>query len=361
MTDYYEVLGVSRTASEDEIKKAYRRLAHKYHPDKPDGNEQKFKEINEAYQTLSNKDKRAQYDRFGRVFGEGGIPHPEWGNFGFNPGGFNWKFEDDMFDLGDVLEDLFVHFGGPRRQTYTQGADIEFLIQISLEEAFQGTKSKVKFKTMIACDSCNGLGYDKGAGFSNCSLCQGRGEIREEKKTFFGHFAQVKICPDCHGRGEIPNKICRVCKGEGRVSGEREVEIDINPGVEDGQIIKVKGAGEAGERESASGDLYVTVKIKPHAVFERIKNDLYMTKEVKVTDALLGKKIKIKDINGENFSVSIPGEFNFKDKFRVSGRGMPALGFGATRGDLYISFTLKMPKKLSEKAKKLLGELEEEL
>ncbi|OGG40055.1 hypothetical protein A2116_00190 [Candidatus Jorgensenbacteria bacterium GWA1_49_17] len=363
MSDYYEILGVSKAASEDEIKKAYRKLAHKYHPDKPDGNEQKFKEINEAYQVLSNKDKRAQYDRFGRVFTEGGIPHgAEWGNFGFNPGGFNWRFDDDMFDLGDVLENLFVQFGGgPRRQTYTQGSDIEIVTQISLEEAFRGVKPEMEFKTQINCESCNGLGYDKGAGFSNCSLCQGRGEIREEKKTFFGHFAQVKTCPDCRGRGEIPKKICVDCKGLGRITGKRKVAIEISPGVEDGQIIKVKGAGEAGERESASGDLYVAVKVKPHAVFERIKNDLYTTKEVRITEALLGKKIKFKDVNGESFGVSVPGDFNFKDKLRVSGRGMPVFGFGATRGDLYISFTLKTPKKLSEKAKKLLGELEEEL
>ncbi len=363
MTDYYKTLGVTKSASEDEIKKAYRKLAHKYHPDKPEGNEQKFKEINEAYQILSNKEKRAQYDRFGRVFSVGGGPAYGGDGFGFEgfPGGFNWRFDEDMFDLGDMLENLFVHFGGPRRQTYTQGADIEFSVQVSLEEAFSGTKSKAKFKTMIACDSCKGLGYDESAGFSGCSLCQGRGEIKEEKKTFFGHFAQVKTCPDCRGRGEAPNRVCRDCKGLGRVVGEKEVDIGINPGVEDGQIIKVKGAGEAGERESSGGDLYVTVKIKPHPVFERIKNDLYMTKEVRVTDALLGRKIKIKDINGENFNVSIPSDFNFKDKLRVPGRGMPIFGFSSSRGDLYISFTLKTPKKLSEKAKKLLGELEEEL
>jgi molecular chaperone DnaJ len=357
MTDYYQILGVSKTASEEEIKKAYRKLAHKFHPDKPGGDEQRFKEINEAYQVLSNKEKRAQYDRFGRVWSDGGAAG-QW-----PPGGMNWgdvNF-DDVFDLGDVLENLFVHFGGPKRRTYTQGSDIEVINQISLEEAFQGIKSKIKFKTMVSCEVCNGLGYEKGAGHSSCSLCQGRGEIREEKRTFFGHFAQVKICPDCRGRGEVPNKVCKDCKGLGRVAGEREVEIDISPGVEDGQIIKVKGAGEAGEREGGSGDLYVTVKILPHPVFARDKNDLYITKEVKFTDALLGKKIKIKDINGETFEVSVPGEFNFKDKLRVPGRGMPIFGFGATRGDLYITFALKTPKKLSKKAQDLLRDLEGEL
>ncbi len=352
MNDYYKILGVEKGASEDEIKKAYRQLAHKYHPDKPDGDEGKFKEVNEAYQVLGNEEKRAQYDRFGRVFAEGG---------GWPSGASGFRFDEDMFDLGDILENIFVNFGGPRRQTYTQGSDIEITAQISLEEAFQGTKPEIKFKTMVACDSCSGFGYEKEAGFSNCSLCQGRGEIREEKKTFFGHFAQVKACPDCRGRGETPNKVCIDCKGLGRVSGERKVTIEISPGVEDGQIIKVKGAGETGERESANGDLYVMVKIKSHPVFERIKNDIYLTKKAKITDALLGKKINFKDINGESFGISIPGDFNFKDKFRVPGRGMPIFGFGTTRGDLYISFALKTPKKLSKKAEKLLKELEGEL
>lgn len=354
MHDYYQILGVSKTASEEEIKKAYRKLAHKYHPDKPGGDEKKFKEINEAYQVLSNREKRAQYDRFGRVFAEGG---------GWPPGGMNWGdfgFED-MFDLGDMLENLFVHFGGPRRQTYTQGSDIELMEEITLEEAFRGKKSKIRFGTMVTCGHCDGFGYDKHAGFSKCSLCQGRGEIKEEKRTFFGHFAQVKTCPDCRGRSEIPNKVCEICKGLGRNSGEREVEIEINPGVEDGQIIKVKGAGEAGERESAAGDLYLTVKLKPHEHFTRIKNDLYLTKEVKITDALLGKKIRLKDINGESFSVSVPEDFNFKDKLRVPGRGMPIFGLGSTRGDLYVTFTLKTPKKLSPKTRKLLEELDGEI
>jgi len=363
--DYYKILGVERGASEEEIKKAYRKLAHKYHPDKPEGDEEKFKEINEAYQILGNKEKRSQYDRFGRVFSGGGSPYGgegfggvNWGNFG---GADGFRFDEDMFDLGDILENIFVNFGGPRRQTYTQGSDIEMMMEISLEDAFRGVKSQITFKTKIKCESCNGFGYDKKEGFSNCTRCQGRGEIKEEKKTFFGHFAQVKACPDCRGRGEVANKICSDCKGLGRISGERKVDIEISPGVESGQIIKVKGAGEAGEREAAVGDLYVTVKIKPHPVFERIKNDLFLTKEIKITDALLGNKIRLKDINGEMFNVSVPADFNFKDKFRVPGRGMPVFGFGANRGDLYISFALKTPKKLSDKAKKLLEELGGEL
>lgn len=367
MDDYYKILGVTKNASDEEIKKAYRRLAHKYHPDKPDGDEKMFKKINEAYQVLSNKEKRAQYDRFGRVFSTGGGPAYggegfNWDNFDFGAGGnYRFDFGEDMFDLNSILENLFANFGGSKRQTYTHGSDIEITKEITLSEAFHGINSKVKFKTYIPCKFCQGLGYDKSKGFAGCSLCQGRGEVKEQRKTFFGHFAQIKTCPTCRGRGEVPNKICDVCGGSGRILGEREVAFEVSPGVEDGQLIKVKGAGETGERGGAKGDLYITIRIKPHPVFRREKADLYMTKEVKFTDALLGRKIRIKDISGEEFEVVIPQNFDFKDKLRVPGRGMPIFGFGASRGDLYISFTLKTPKKLSAKAKKLLEDLEGEL
>ncbi len=365
MDDYYKILGVSKNASEEEIKRAYRKLAHKYHPDKPGGDEKKFKEINEAYQVLSNPEKRAQYDRFGRV-SPGGVPHWKgfnWEDFGFGGGGSSWRFDfgDEIFDFGDVLENLFVHFGGPRRKTYTHGSDIEVQKEISLEEAFRGTKSKISYPTYLRCDSCAGLGYDKSKGLTTCLTCQGRGEVKEEKKTFFGHFSQIKTCPRCGGRGELPNKPCEVCKGAGRIPGKREAIIDISPGIEDGQIIKVKGAGEAGERGGATGDLYVTVKVKPHPYFTRDRNNLYLTQEIGFVDAILGRKIKLKDISGEIFEVAIPPGFNFKEKLRVPGRGMPTFGFRGSRGDLYISFTVKTPKRLSEKAKKLLEELEGEL
>ncbi|MCP6719867.1 MAG: molecular chaperone DnaJ [Patescibacteria group bacterium] len=354
--DYYKVLGVSKDASNEDIKKAYRQLAHKYHPDKSGGNEKKFKEVNEAYQVLSNKEKKAQYDRFGGVFEgtPGGAPYRQAG-FGE---GWNVDFGGDMVDLSDVLESLFGQFGGQRRQTYTHGSDIETLQEISLEEAYKGLKRTISLKTYISCDACKGLGHDKSKGFTTCTVCQGRGEIKEQKRTFFGNFAQVKSCPKCSGRGEMPNKPCEVCEGAARVLGMKEIIIDINPGVENGQIIKVSGAGEAGEREGSNGDLYVVIKVKPHPVFSRNKRDLLMEREISFTDALLGRKIKIEDINGETFEVSMPQEFNVKDKLRVPGRGMPVFGLIHNRGDLYISFTLKTPKKLSTKAKKLLEDLE---
>ncbi len=359
--DYYKILGVTKEASEEEIKKAYRRLAHKYHPDKPGGDGERFKKINEAYQVLSNKEKRSQYDRFGGVFPGGGEGYET--PFGGFPG-FNWNFDfgDETFDWGDVFDNFFSQFkGGVRRQTYTAGSDVEVRQEITLEEAFRGLRKKINFRTNLACEECGGLGYDKAKGLVSCSVCQGRGEIKEQKKTFFGNFAQIKTCPACFGRGEVPNSSCPVCSGVGRISGLREVSINVNAGVEDGQLIKVPGAGEDGERGGKAGDLYVVVNVKSHPVFSRQKNDLYLTVETRLTDAMLGKEIKLKDVGGEHFAVRVPPEFDFKEKLRVPERGMPVFGMSGKRGDLYVSFSLKTPKKISSKAKRLLEDLDGEL
>jgi len=370
--DYYKVLGVKPGASAEEIKKAYRRLAHQHHPDKIHGNEAKFKEINEAYQVLSNNEKRSQYDRFGQVFEGGpayggGGPMPGWENFGFGGDGFRWNVDlgNDLGDLGEVFESIFEQFGGrPRRQTYTRGSDIELIQELTLEQAFAGLKRKIKYNTYVPCGTCGGAGYDKNKGFTVCSVCQGKGEIREQRKTFFGNFFQVKSCPDCRGRGEKPNASCKACKSTGRILGVREAAVEIAPGVEDGQVIKIAGMGEAGEQGTAAGDLYVIVKVKAHPVFERKKDDLYMSKDISITEAALGKEIEIKDIGGRNFHIQIPAGFSLKDKLRISSRGMPrfgAFGGSSSRGDLYISFNLKTPKHLSAQAKKLLEDLDKEL
>jgi molecular chaperone DnaJ len=370
--DYYKILGVSKAATEEEIKTAYRKLAHQHHPDKQGGNEAKFKEINEAYQILSNKEKRSQYDRFGQVF-EGGMPGGagpfpggfDFSGFGFGgqPGGqgFNWSAGGEPGDLNDIFETIFEQFGGGRRrQTYAQGSDVEIVQDISLEDAFRGLRRSLNFKTYLVCDACQGLGHDKTKGFSTCGICGGRGEINVERKTFFGQFAQVKTCPDCSGSGQIPKSPCSKCKGKGRTFGSKEVTVAIAPGVEDGQIIKINGAGEAGERQSSTGDLYVVVKIKPHSVFTRKKEDLYVTKDISVAEALLGKDIHMTDVSGEKFLVRIPGGFSLQEKMKVPHRGMPKFG-SSSRGDLYISFDLKLPKHVSGKAKKLLEDLEGEL
>lgn len=368
MKDYYKILGVARAASDEEIKKAYRKLAHQYHPDKAGGDERKFKEINEAYQVLSDRIKRANYDRFGTAEPMGGFPgggqEPFWGGF---QGGEPWEGfgfnvdgnQGDFADIGNIFESFFEGLGvKPRRRTYERGSDLEIVEEIALEEAFRGAQKTLRVKTLVRCESCAGQGADTKAGFTACSRCAGQGEIREQKKTFFGSFSQVKICDTCRGTGQIPNKICVACRGMGRISAEREIKLDILPGVEDGQLIKVSGAGEAGEKGTAAGDLYVRIKIKQNPIFERRSADLIVKKELKVLDLLLGKKIEVPTINGGKIHVEIPAHFNLKENLRIPEEGMPRFGsYG--RGDLLVSFIIKAPKKLNPRAKKILEDLGE--
>lgn len=361
--DYYKILGVAKGASEDEIKKAYRRLAHQHHPDKSGGNEAKFKEVNEAYQVLGNKEKRTQYDRFGQVFE--GAPSAysgqnPFGGFGFNPEGFRVNMED-FGDFGDIFEGMFDQFGGGRRrETYKRGSDVEVVAELTLEEAFHGVKRTIRFTTAVTCTKCKGIGYDKAKGTTQCGTCKGKGEVREARRTFFGNFTQVRSCPTCKGRGETPNEECKLCGGTGRTTGAQEVEIQIAAGVEDGQIIKVTGRGEAGEQGASAGDLYVIVRVKPSALFERKRADLFASHEIKLTDLALGKSFEIAGVDGEHIKVEIPSGFDIHELLKVQGKGMPRFGsFG--RGDIYLTLRIQTPKKVSAKAKKLLEELEKEL
>lgn len=379
MADYYKILGINKNASEEEIKKAFRRLAHKYHPDKKGGDEKKFKEINEAYQVLSDKNKRAQYDRFGRVFSAGGGPAfgGEWpfgaaqggpfGGFDFSGAGpgFGFEFDPEMFggfsDLGDIFDAFFEGIGvKEKRRTYRRGSDVEVITEISLEEAFRGTEKEIVYHVAVRCEKCKGVGYDEKAGVEKCPVCDGRGEIKETRQTFFGSFTQVKTCKKCFGTGKIPKKVCEVCRGSGKVMGERRVKIEIRPGTADNQIIHIKGGGEAGERGTGEGDLYVRIKIKPHPVFERRGDDLLIKKEVRFIDLLLGKKIEIPMISVNKLKVEIPANFDLKNPLRIPGEGMPKFsGYG--RGDLIVDLSVKTPKKLNEKVRKILEDLEEEI
>jgi len=358
--DYYKILGVGKTATEEEIKKAYRRLAHQHHPDKAGGDESKFKEINEAYQILSDKKKRQSYDQFGtadHMHGFGGGQGFSWDGFG----GFDAQGFGDVGDFGDVFDSLFENLGvRPRRRTYAHGSDLEVKEEITLEDVLKGTVKHLRFATLGTCEACKGKGADSEAGSSPCSACGGRGEVRVEKKTFFGSFSQVKSCTQCHGTGQIPKKVCRACEGNGRKTVSREVDVEILPGIEDNQLIKVKGMGEAGERGSASGDLYVRVRVKPHPVFERRGDNLVVKRELKLVDILLGRKFDVPTISGGVFHIEIPPHFNLKEPFRVPGEGMPRFGVYG-RGDLLVDFILKAPKKIGTKARKALEDLGEEL
>lgn len=352
MRDYYEVLGVSRDASAEDIKKAYRRLAHQYHPDKNSGDDKKFKEINEAYQVLSSEDKRRQYDSFGRVF-EGGSP------FGSGQG-FNWDVNvggfEDLGNLGDIFSTLFEGFGiGQKRRTYKRGADIEAIAEISLEDAQQGKVFDLAYSTYGVCKTCEGVGHERGVNFKKCNYCGGQGQIKETRSTFFGSYSQVNTCPSCRGAGEMPEKLCPQCKGSGRVEEKRSARVDIRSGVENNQIVKLKEMGEAGENNAGSGDLYVRIRVKPHPVFERHGDDLFRTAEINIVDALLSKDVQVGNLAGKSLKVKIPSGFKLGETLRIKGEGM------TNKGDLVVKFEAKIPRDLSRRAKNLLEDLGKEL
>ena len=363
--DYYKILGVAKGASEDDIKKAYRKLAHQFHPDKKGGDEQKFKEINEAYQTLSNKEKRAQYDRFGKTFdGAGGGP----GGFGgFSQGGFGFDFQGgDFGDLGDIFEAFFDGMGGQKRRTYAHGSDLEMTQEITLEEAYQGVEKSISYKANIRCATCDGLGHDAKAVFSQCKKCDGRGEIRETRSTFFGNFAQVKTCAECHGVGQVPDKRCRTCNGTGTVKGEKRMTVKLLPGIAEGQIIKMNGAGNAGERGSPDGDLFLHIRVKPHHLFVRRDDHLVVEKKVALVDLLAyvadanAHPIIVPTIAGEQHALSIPRDFTFDEPFRIAGAGMPHFN-RMGKGDLFVHFKIVSPHKMSKEAMRLAEELQKEI
>jgi molecular chaperone DnaJ len=253
--------------------------------------------------------------------------------------------------------------GQPRRKTYEKGSDLEAREEITLEEAFRGVAKTLRFRAFAQCATCAGKGAEPGSGFEKCAMCDGQGQVREQRHTFFGNISQVKMCAKCHGSGEIPKKPCHVCRGAGRIEAAREVKIDFLPGIEDGQLIKVNGMGAAGERGTASGDLYVRVRVKPNAMFERHGADLVVTRELFLTDVLLGKTLSVPSISGSSISVEIPAQFNLKDLLRISHEGMPRFGSSSAsgRGDLLVNFIIKAPKKPNAKVRELLEKLEKEL
>ena len=361
MEDYYKILGIEKTANEEDIKKAYRKLAHQYHPDKSGGDSAKFKKLNEAYQILSNQEKRSQYDRFGRVFdGPTGSPfgNGSSGGFGFN---FDARGFEDLGGFSDIFDAFFEGMGvKKKKRTYNRGSDIELIQEITLEDSYRGLTKKVSLPTLLKCSECAGVGHAPGSKFINCSACDGQGEVRETRNTFFGSFSQVKACAKCFGSGQVPEKICRACSSMGRVKGNREINVNILSGISDGQIIKVAGAGEAGERGAEAGDLYVRVRVKPHNRFDRKGDDLYTVTEVNLLDVLLGTPIDIKTISGEDIKFTIAPGSSLKEKLKISGEGMPRLG-SKSRGDLYLALDVRVPKNLSAKAKKLLDDLRGEV
>ncbi|MCU0987059.1 MAG: molecular chaperone DnaJ [Acetobacteraceae bacterium] len=355
-TDFYEVLGASREATADELKKAYRKLAMQYHPDRNPGDkkaEAKFKEVNEAYDVLKDPEKRAAYDRFGHAAFEGGGPRgpgPGGGGFGGFQGAGSFA---DMFD--DIFGDLMGGRGRGPGAAAGRGADLQTRIELTLEEAFAGKKATLRVPTAIICEACKGSGSEGGAAPTTCGSCNGAGKIRAQQ----GFFLIERTCPTCGGTGKVVKDPCKVCAGAGRVQRERTLNVDIPAGVEDGTRMRVSGAGEAGLRGAPAGDLYVNVLVKPHKLFQREGANLYCRVPLRMTAAALGGAIEVPTIEGGRAKVTINPGTQTGDQFRLRGKGMTQLN-SAARGDLYIQVAVETPMNLTKRQQELLREFEEE-
>ncbi len=342
--DYYELLGVERTADGAAIKAAYRKLAMEHHPDRNAGckeNEAKFKAVSAAYECLKDPQKRAAYDRFGHAAFQQGGPG------GGHPGA-------DFGDIGDIFETIFGSAFGGGRQQARRGADLRYDMEISLDEAFHGESREIEIEVSQACDTCHGSGATPGTGARRCNLCGGHGKVRAKQ----GFFVVERPCPNCHGAGEVIESPCRSCGGEGRVDRAQKLDVDIPPGVDTGTRIRLAGKGEAGPRGAPPGDLYIFVHVKPHAVFQREGTTLLTRIPISFTAAALGDGLEIPDLGGVTHQVSIPAGIQSGKQLRVRGAGMPVLQ-GRGRGDLVVEIAVETPTRLSARQKELLREFRE--
>ncbi|MCK5286077.1 MAG: molecular chaperone DnaJ [Candidatus Pacebacteria bacterium] len=348
--DYYKILGIEKKASKTEVKKAFHKLAHKYHPDKANGDEAKFKEASEAYAVLSDDKKRAEYDTYGQAFGGNGGSQGGFGGFGgFGQGQGGQGFE---FDLGDIFGDIF---GGARNRV-KRGSDISVDIEISFAEAIFGVERKIVLTKNSTCSFCSGTGAKKSSAMETCSACAGNGKIHETKQSFLGSFSTVRACEKCNGKGKIPKEKCKECRGVGILKKREEFEIKIPAGINNGEMIRLTGAGEA-IVDGNPGDLYIKVYVKAHSVFKKQGSDLIMDLGVKLTDALLGSEYSVETLDGK-IKVKIPKGVSHGEILRVKDKGVPISE--RRRGNLLITINIKLPNKLSSKAKKLIEELKGE-
>ena len=355
--DYYEVLGVSRDASQEEIKKAYRRLALKYHPDRNKSKEaeEKFKEISEAYAVLSDPEKRRLYDTYGHA----GIDERYSQEDIFRSA----RFDDIFSDLGfGGIDRIFEMFFGGGAQAPRRGADLRFDMEITLEEAAKGAEKVVSYRRLETCGRCNGTGAEPGSGLRTCSTCGGSGRVGFTQRTPFGTYSQFTTCSRCRGEGRVVERPCRECGGAGRVERLRRLSVRIPPGVDSGARLRLAGEGEAGERGAPPGDLYIVVHVREHEVFKRAGSDLYVEVPITFSQAALGAELEVPTIDGDRERLRIPAGTQTGEVFRIKGRGMPVLnGYG--RGDLLVKVVVRTPTKLSREERELferLAELEKE-
>ena len=356
MKDYYEVLGLQRGASRDEVKKAFRKLAAKYHPDKKSGDEVKYKEITEAYAVLGDEKKKAEYDSYGHAFNQAGGP----GAGGF--GGFNWSdFQQAAqqggagfeFDINDIFENF--GFGGGGRQRTPRGSDISIDIDLQFSDSIFGTKRTVRLTKNSSCTHCAGSGAKTGTEMTSCTTCGGAGRVHETRQSILGSFTTVRECNVCNGGGKVPKEKCPHCAGAGVVRSQEEITIEIPAGIKDGEVIRMTGRGEA-IPQGQPGDLYIKIHVTPHEKIRREGNTLHTTLPIKLTDALLGAEYSVETLDG-NVTVKIPAGIAHGEKLRIQGKGVPS---GRDRGDMMVHINIETPKKLSRNARKLVEQLRNE-
>ena len=353
--DYYEVLGVDKSVSEDDLKKAYRKAAKKYHPDLNPGDkeaEKKFKEVNEAYEVLSDQEKRARYDQFGHA----GVDP----NFGAGGGGYGGGFTGDFGDLGDIFSSFFGGgFGGGRRSNPNaprRGNDTAASVNLSFEEAAKGCKKTIKVTKIENCKECGGSGAEKGTSPKTCPVCHGSGQIASTQRTPFGVMQTQKVCDHCHGSGKIIDKPCHTCAGKGRIRHTIEQSVDIPAGIDDGQVINLRGGGDAGVNGGPSGDLRINVNVRPHPIFEREGYDVYCEIPITFAQAALGDEITVPTLDGKvKFTIhegTQPG-----DEFKLRGKGIQRLNYSG-KGDQYVKIAVEVPKELTKEQKEKLKDFE---
>ncbi len=354
--DYYKILGVDKKASKDDIKKAFRKLAHEYHPDKKGGSTEKFKEASEAYSVLSDDNKRAQYDMVGSGNFQGGFNGAQGFDFSqfaqqFGQEGFNFSQGGMEFDLGDIFGDLFG--GGFKNRRESRGADIQVEIRIPFEESIFGGERKIRINHIAVCEKCKGSGGELGSKMKQCEICKGKGSVKEIRRSILGQIATERMCTVCAGQGELPEKACNECRGKGLLDKNEIVEIKIPAGIESGEVLRLSKMGEA-VRGGEAGDLYVGVRVDAHSRF--VKNGANLTADlnVKLSDALLGAEINIETLDGPA-RVVIPEGVKFGDVIRIKERGVPQNR--GKRGDILLRIKIELPRKLSKEDKKLVEEL----
>lgn len=351
--DYYSVLGLEKGASKDEVKKAFRKMASKYHPDKKTGDEEKYKEVTEAYAVLGDEKKKAEYDTYGQAFNGAGGGNP-FGGAGFDFSQFQQGFggQHVEFDIGDIFSQF--GFGGGKQRT-KRGRDVSIDINLKFDEAVFGVTRKVLLTKNNVCKTCEGSGAKPGTDLKTCTTCEGQGKIHEQRQSIMGSFTTVRDCSTCNGKGKIPSERCGVCAGAGVARTEEEIQVKIPAGIQNGEVIRLTARGEA-ISGGQPGDLYIKIHVEQHKTIRREGSTLSTTLPVKLTDALLGSTYNVETLDG-SVDVKIPAGVNHGELIRIKNKGVPT-DYG--RGDFMVKISIETPKKLSRKAKKLIEELQGE-